>query len=198
MATQIDIYNGAAIHLGKDPLFTDIAKAPTQNPTGQALHAAWPIVLEASLRRHYWGCARGRQKVAAAELVPAFGWTTSYELPSDCLRAWDVNFQPGVQREPFAREGDYLLANTTGPINLRYIKRVLDVPKLDAELIEYLTLRLAAFVALKVTGSAQLKERLEEEASTKLREARTHDAQEGDAAEDDEPGDLLSYRARFA
>lgn len=200
MATQIDIYNGAAIHLGKDPVFTDLAKAAQQSATGQALHAAWPLVLEAALRAHFWGFARGRQLVAVAEYVPPAGseWTTAYELPSDCVRAWDINFRPGVKREPFEREANYLLANTSGSILLRYIKKILTPASFDAEFTLYMANELAKFVALKVTGSGALAERLQASGEGILQLARTVDAQERDEQADDEQGDWVEYRGQFA
>lgn len=197
MATQIDLYNGAAILLGKDPLFTDLAKAPSQSTLGQALHAAWPIVMPAAVRAHFWGYARGRQKIPVAEYVPEFGWASAYELPPDCHRAWDINFQPGVKRTPWEREGDYLLANTTGPVNLRFIRKIFDPGKFDADFTLYLTGELARFVAVKVTGSVSLEQRLAEQGDGLLKIARSVDAQERDEEDDDEGSDMLDYRSRF-
>lgn len=197
MATQIEIYNGAAIHLGKDPTFSDPAKVASANPTGQALAAAWPLVLPAAVRAHYWAFARGRVKVAPAEYVPAFGWSTSYERPSDCLRPWDINFQPRVKPEPFEVEGSYILANTTGTINLRYIRKILDPARFDADFTLYYTNELARFCALKVTGSASLEERLADAGEQMLRLARSIDAQAREEEEDDQPSGMLEHRDRY-
>lgn len=197
MATQIELYNAAAIHLGKDPLFTDLAKAPTQSATGQAFHSAWPIVVKAAVRAHFWAFARGREKVAVDEYVPPFGWATAYVLPADCLRAWDVNFQAGVKRTPFEIEGRYLFANTTGAINLRFIRNILDPAKFDADFALYVAGELARFCAVKVTGSVSLQQALTEYCEGLLKTARSMDAQERDEEDDDEGSDMLDYRSRF-
>lgn len=206
MASQLQILNGALVRLGKTPNLTNAATAARQSTFGQDLVAAWPIVLRAELRKFPYNFARARANVAADTTAPAFGWSYRYPLPAEprCLRVWDLN--PGNPDWPtrpgkdFVVEGAFILTNRTAPLQVRYIADVQDATDFDEAFAKVMTVALAAFCAIKITGSSELAETLRKEAATELGLVQSIDSQEGD--DDDgvaeQSGDFRSFRARYS
>ena len=195
MATQLQIYNRAAVALGRDPVFSDPARVASRNPTGQALASNYAVVLPAAMAAFPWNFACKREIIPALATAPRFGWKTAYEAPADLLRVRDLNYVAGGPREKFAVEGGIILANCTGSANLRWIARVLDVAKFDAEFVEYFAIRLAASCALKVLGSQAAEDALTLQAEKLLVRGRNSDSQEAEPEDDDEDGDWLTFRS---
>lgn len=206
MTTQLEIYNAALVRLAKAPNLVNAATAAKQNANGQNLAAAWPIVLKAQLRRYPWNFARARAILAADTTAPDFGWSYRYLLPQSprWARVWDIDdprqraWWPCGDTVRFIVEGGYLLTNRPGPLKVRGIAEILDATAFDGLFTEIMTIELAAFCCLTVTGSPELQQNLMKEGKLKLEEAQSIDSIEGDdedADDPDEPGDLRSFRA---
>lgn len=196
MSSKVAICNGAAIHLGRDPTFSDPARIASASPMGQAFAASWDLVMPAVVAAYPWNFATRRYKAPKLEATPAFGWLSQYERPSDLLKVRDVNFTPGVKPVPYDLEAGAILVNLTDDtVNLRYIARILDPAKFDPQTVLYATYALAAFNAVKVTGSQALQQTLKEEGDKLLAANRTSDAQEIEEEPDDQNGDWLDQRA---
>lgn len=126
------------------------------------------------LRSHPWNFAIGRSSLAVLSSTPAFGFTYEFELPADCLRVLETDSND----LEWQIEGTVLRTDDNA-VSIRYIKRVTETGKWDANFSELLALRIAYDIAYAVTQSASLKAQLSNEYIQKLREARSFDAQEG-------------------
>lgn len=196
MASQLDIYNGSLVKLAKAPTLTDAATAARQSTFGQALAAAWPIVMPEQLRRYKWNFASARAQVPADTSTPTFGWTGAFQMPADppCYRVWDVNYCKGKPPVPFVVEGKLILCNEPAPLNVRYIAKIFDVTLFDAQFARVLTLELAAYCCVAITGSSDLAAGLQREAKRIVDEAQSMDSEEGEEEPDDSLGDWQSWR----
>lgn len=105
------------------------------------------------LRHHRWNFAIKRETLVALVTPPAFGWGVQYELPSDCLRVFELNGYDLAKRPGLWEvEGRVLLTNES-EAKVRYISRVTDCNLFDSLFVEALSLKLAAKIAMPVNGS---------------------------------------------
>lgn len=167
----VNIVNRAMDLLGQQPLVSFDEAGP--NPA--RIRRAWPQVRDAVLREHNWKCATRRVKLSELALSPDFGFERRYQLPPDFLRLVDT-FPAQARVEV---EGDTLLADVKG-LAIAYVARIEDPGLFDASLKDVFSLRLAAELAFGITASASLAGQLEERYRQRLREARGHDAREGE------------------
>jgi len=167
----VNIVNRALDHIGQQTLvsFDD----PGPNPA--RIRRLWPQVRDAVLREHTWKSATRRVKLNELAVRPTFGFERAYQLPPDFLRL--VETSPAEARVRV--EGDTLLADVEN-LYIAYVARVDDPGLFDAALKDVLSLKLAAELAYGVSASVSLAGQLEEKYRQRLREARGHDAREGD------------------
>jgi len=84
----------------------------------------------------------------------------------------------GLDAHNWRVEGKQILANDSGPLNVKYLKRVADLAATEPLFIATLATRLAAEVALTLTESAAKATDLMQAYQLKLREARAVNSQE--------------------
>lgn len=183
MASATDIANRALQKLGAARIMalTD----PGKNATECAL--AYATLRPETLRRHPWSFAMGRAQLAADDTAPAWGYDNSFTLPSDCLRLVeidgldeaDMSDYRGQSNPRFRIEGDRILTDEGGPLNIRYVKDVTDTGAFDPMFVEVLACRLAAELAEPLTQSLPKKQMAMAELRDALREARRVNAIEG-------------------
>jgi len=93
-------------------------------------------------------------------LSPGPDWEYAYDLPSDCLRPFEVLDENwgGVTeypyQNPYVAEGRVLYTSVDHAA-LRYAYQATDPSKYDSQLVEAMALRLAWVLSNKVTGSSQ-------------------------------------------
>lgn len=149
---------------------------------------------DAALRSYPWNCASARASLARDTAAPAWGFLSAFPLPVDCLRV--IETQDDVRFGVTWRvEGRAILANTTGPLNIRYIRRVEDPALFDELLVQAIAARLAAIIAYPVTGQGSVQERMLAIAAQVEAQARVIDARE--QMQDDETTADLWSGARF-
>ncbi len=171
MASKVEIISAALALLGEESI-TD----PTEN-TKRARVAArlWNINLEAALRAHPWNFALVRAQLAQTPAAPLWGFAYSYQIPGDCLRVLQMDWQDDY---PWKKEGS-LLYTDSDSCYVQYIARVSDTAAFDALFTDYFTFRLAAALAWPITQRKADLDAMSQLAIAKLREARTVDGQEG-------------------
>ena len=109
-ADQLTIWNQALSLLGERP----IAALDSDGPASRILELHWATVRDSLLRGHRWNFARKRATLTAGT-APAFGWSYSYALPSDCLRVLELNgIQAAMTDADFELEGANLLTKIGG------------------------------------------------------------------------------------
>lgn len=119
MASKTEVANKAAMKLGLPRL----SNIDTDNsPTAQALSGSWDSVRDSYLQSYPWNFAIKRADLAASTTEPVWGFDAKFDLPTDCLRVLDVK-----DVDNYVIEGRYVLANTNGPLYIKYISRVEDV-----------------------------------------------------------------------
>lgn len=130
------------------------------------LKSRFADVRDLVLRSNRWSFALGRTKLTAEATAPAFGWARAFPLPTDCLQLVEAE---GLPRH--ALEGGRILADETGPLNVRYLRRVTDVSAWDPLFAEAVACRLAYELAEKLTQSGTKKDAALRDYQLALREA---------------------------
>lgn len=206
MTSQIHVVN-AALRLIGTRRITALDQSSVEAVEAED---AWDRALDATLRSHPWNFAMKLASLAADSVAPAWGYTSAYPVPSDCLRVWTVD---GLDWRSWTigRHGaspdevTAILANTTGALNVAYVQRVTDVSKWDSLAVKVLELDLALELSKKITDSNPDVQALYEMRRMALREAKVADAVEtppGDTGPDDfilarGDGGVYSYWPRY-
>lgn len=165
MASQTEIANRALVKLGQ----SRITSLTDDNKTARTLNSMFDRVRDAEMRKRRWSFTIKRVVLAADAQAPAFGYSTQYTLPTDCLRVVEVNgadFGPdlsdyrGSGRRAFLIEGRKLLAGgygmqvPAGGLQIRYIAAIADTTLWDACFIEAFACKLAIEACETLTGSS--------------------------------------------
>ena len=169
MATDLSVCNSALIKLGAEPItaLTDL------NKRAKLCAQQYPILKQKLLNEHPWNFAIAREVLNANTNVPAFGYSSSFDLPTDYLRALEADDGD----TDYQREGDQLLANSSS-IELRFILEV-DASEFTNSFAEALAFELAHDLSYSLIQSQDTRERLEAAAERSVAKARSFDAQEG-------------------
>lgn len=170
MATQTEICNLAIALVGGRQILTvddDIEEA-------RLCKKFYTIVRDRLLRSHPWNFAIKRVELAEVSTTPLFQWAHQFQLPSDCLRVLQLDYNT----DEYKVEGRYILTDSSTVKALIVFKQT-DESKWDANFVDLMATELAIYLAYPITQSRETKADLQEEAKMKLREARSFDAQEG-------------------
>lgn len=136
----------------------------------------YQVERKAFMRAHNWGCLTVRVNLAPMADAPAFGYSSQFQLPGDCIRLLDV----GAEGETltYRVERKRILYNGT-ILPVRYIAD-LDEGEWDDAMVHAMQLRMAALFAYPITLSASLASELTQSANQALRDAKNTDGQEDD------------------
>jgi len=170
MASVVDICNGALNQLGA----TTILSLTEDSKNARLCNARYTQVRDGIFRSHPWNCLQLRASLAKDTATPAWGFTSQFTLPADCLRLlyiidYDSNYKV---------EGRKILSNTS-TMKILYISRVTDPNQYDELLRETLSAALAADIAYGITSSNPVSEKMNTLFQDKLRDARFVDSTEG-------------------
>jgi hypothetical protein len=149
MASDTTVCSNALIRLGDKPI-TDLSDPDERARICQALFAD---TRDAVFRAHPWRCLVHRAALALEATAPLFDWAHAFTLPTSpwCLRVLRTNLDDNA----WTVEGRSVLTNA-GSVSIAYIARITDYAVLDALLIEALTARMAAEMAVSITGNQNL------------------------------------------
>ena len=135
---------------------------------GEALGVAAPRWLMAATFFSMLAASRRKAASCALSEAPAWGYTTLYQLPTDCLRVVQVNdtwvvpgladYTSGPDSEPYKITGRRIETDIGAPLKLRYIKRVTDPAQFDAAFVEVFANDLADQVCEALTQSNTKRE----------------------------------------
>lgn len=164
MASNVEIANSALTKVGAARItaLTDNVKAARE------INAIFELRRDYLLRTHNWSFAMTRTSLPALDETPAWGYTTLYQLPTDCLRVVQVNdtwvvpgladYTSGPDSEPYKITGRRIETDIGAPLKLRYIKRVTDPAQFDAAFVEVFASDLADQVCEALTQSNTKRE----------------------------------------
>lgn len=140
--------------------------------------AIYEDVRDSVIRDAKWNFAMTRTQLSSTLADPSFGWSKNAELPQNpfCLRV--IQAYSGDIPIDHAVEGRKLMSNYT-TVNLLYLARITDPAQFDSMFIEAFEARLAAELALPITGSRTVSVDFWQLYDAKIKNARAIDAQEG-------------------
>lgn len=183
MASEITICTNALLQLGSQPI------SAFDDGSDNALLCSnlWPQTRDGVLRSHPWNRAVKRVSLAPSANEPIWGYAFAFDLPGDLLTILEVD-----TRGDHKVEGTQILADEN-PLLIKYTYRNENVPSYDALLIEALTWAMMAVLAYPITKSTTKSTEINAIYLTRLRLARTVDAQEDSP---DQMGDSQLNTAR--
>ena len=171
MATDdVEIANLALAMIGEEP----ITALSEDNKPARFLNAIYNGQRQVVLRAGRWNTATTRVTLALTADTPAWGFTRSFQLPSDFLRLADTE----EFKERYRIEGDRFLSDLS-VVNITYVRDQTDIAALDPLFQDAFAAKLAAEVCVALTGNRELMRDMRRLYADKLNEARYMDAQEG-------------------
>jgi hypothetical protein len=154
LQTKIQIWNMALDILREQPL----SSTTDNDPAAKWLSRNYDQQRDYLLERSLWKFALARASIAADSVAPAFGWAYRYLMPNDLVRLIPPTYN-GVWMGtpiPYEKDGDYLLCNVGGPLNIRYVKRVTNEGLFTNSFVQLLSLRLARSMSHWMTGKQSM------------------------------------------
>lgn len=147
------------------------------------------------MRKHPWNFAMARVQLPALSTAPAFGFAYAYQSPTDCLRVLPLTVDGNENSKPVRHkiEGQNILCDLPGPINVRYIRQVDNTGLFDIQFVNVLAIALGQKAAHFITGKASYAQSLSQIAQNAMLEAQMTDSLEGSP---DEPDDTFWEEAR--
>jgi hypothetical protein len=170
MASVVDICNGALNQLGA----STILSLTEDSKNARLCNARYTQVRDSLFRSHPWNCLQKRVQLAADTTAPAWGFTSAYTLPADCLRLLRILDYDSNHKV----EGRKILTNNSS-MKILYVARIEDPNEYDELLRETISAALAADIAYAVTSSNPVSLNMYNLFQTKLKDARFVDATEG-------------------
>lgn len=156
--SRVDIANRALTKLGA----ARIIALDDDSVASNTLNSMFDIVRDAELRANLWHFSKARAELPALSESPIFGYTHQFQLPADFLRLIQVGNQRCSPRPSqdgwYSIEGGRLLVNQSGPLRLRYVRRIEDPTLFDALFVEAFACRLAAESCETITNSNTKKQ----------------------------------------
>ena len=178
MTSKVAIVNRALTKLGA----TRIVALTDNTKEAREMAATFDIVRDSELRKNRWSFSIKRAQLAADVTAPLFEYSHRFLLPSDYLRGLMVGeFWPGLDMSDYrtgpagqdwAIESGYILFNSAGPLNLRYLARVEDTALWDASFVEAFACKLAVETCEAITQSSEKRQLAQQEYSEALQAAR--------------------------
>ena len=170
MASIVDICNGALNQLGASTILT----LTEDSKNARLCNARFTQIRDSVFRSHPWNCLQKRVELAADTDTPAWGFTSQFTIPADCLRVLSIlDFDSDHKIE-----GRKILTDNSS-MKILYVSRVTDPNEYDELLRETLSAALAADIAYAVTSSNPVAKNMYDLFQQKLKEARFVDSTEG-------------------
>lgn len=177
MATKLDVYKQAELHIGKSTItaLTDDVEARYK------FDQAWTGVVEEAFTEGDWNFAKKTSSLSATADPAIDGWEYSFNYPTDYLRTLRVSpySRWSGQFYDFADQGGHLYANTDGLV-LQYIRKdlVSDVEAWPTLFWRFVAMKLAYETCEALTNGSTKQEDLKDRLKKALRQARSVDARD--------------------
>lgn len=159
---ELSIYNGTLLKLGAALL----KNLDVETPAKTKLDAKYPGIRDALLRKHPWTFAITRKLLEKDPVTPLEAGN-AYTLPQDCIRL----LLPKKHCLDWKLEGRQILTSDSGPILVRYVRRVINPAEMDPLFIEALECSLAYELCEAITQSNAKQQLLAERLLAILAEA---------------------------
>lgn len=170
MPSIIDICNSALDKVGQTPIMS----LTDGNRAAKLCNRNWPLVRDKVLRDHPWNFAVKRAILAPTTVVPAWGFGSAFQKPTDMLRLLEVL---DLQAGEYQVEGGAILADGN-TLRVRYVARIEDPNAYDALFCDSVAIALALELCEPLTQSSSKIQLLEQAYRDSLLRAKSADAQE--------------------
>jgi hypothetical protein len=172
--TQVSIVNSALAKVGQAPV-----QSLTQDTrAAQIINSIYDLVQDELLSMHPWNFAIKRATLSPTNNTPIYDYEFEYDIPSDCLRMLDNEYDYTAVKPDWQVEGRKLLSNESS-LNVRYIARETDCTMWSPTFAEAFAWHLAHKIAYALTQSTEREKMCQDSAKKALSEARTMDGVEG-------------------
>jgi hypothetical protein len=171
--SEVAVANLALQYMGRGAFITALDE---NTQAARVMRLQLPYARDAVLRAFPWNFAQRRAALPANATVPIFEFAAAYDLPNDCLWCHTVY---GGDTWDWRVEGRQVLANIGAPLNIKYTSRITDLASADPLFFQALAARLGSDCAMSLTETASKANQLWQLYTSKLREARAVDSQEG-------------------
>lgn len=175
MASDVGICNSALIKLGVGAAGR-ITSLTEGSPNANYCNEQFAKIREQLLRKHLWNFAKERGKLAQLGTTPVSGFDFAYQLPADFLRAVAVHDNDASRGTVRYEVKERTLLCDANEVWLIYVKKVTDPNQMDSMFRECFAYALARDLAVAITGSQPMQERMRANLKTEIREAKSADA----------------------
>lgn len=125
-----------------------------------------------------WDFALKRAQISASA-APDFGWSFSYQLPSDFIRISTIGDEANpLTSENYKVEGGFILCDESAPLNVVYVSDFEDVTKFSPKFLMAFAKKLSSYIAHGLSGSLNMAAGLSGLADDDMSEAKAIDAQQ--------------------
>jgi hypothetical protein len=196
VADYVTVANLALSKLGEDDQLRD----PDQDShAARSVRAVWDPIRRAVFRKGKFNCSMTRAELAAQSptslgYLSPYPFLNRFPVPSDLLRLVEVLDPPAV-RERYKLERKAILADTDGPLFIRYAADIVDVGDWDDLFVQAFAARLAFQIADRITGDRGRKSDSWAEYKAAIADAGGVDAKEDPP---EEPYDSSWVTTRFS
>jgi hypothetical protein len=169
---------------------------------GEVVHVAtatWlaltsPTVGDTPTEGTEWHEITGETQVATTYRSPVHGRFYAYVKPRDFLRVAPIDPKVSLATLDHLVEGDTIITDDPGPLDLRYVKNVADVTKFDTLFDDALACKIAVETCDEITQSNTKKVALDAEYDEAILDARVINAIEGYGAVEADEDELITCR----
>jgi len=154
-----------------------IVSLTDDSEAAKAINANYDLIRDEVTAAHPWNCAIYRAEVASTSAAPTYGYTNTFNLPTDpwCLRVLEIQ---NFDHDEWVVEGRTFLVDASS-VNIRYIKRITDAMEMSPGLVQAISARLAHAVCFRLTGDEDLRGRIWQYYAQVRKDARSTDGLEG-------------------
>lgn len=192
MATTLDEYKLTVANLALGNIGqAKLAILTEDSAAARNVALFYQPTLEALLTRHPWDGATLRALLTVDPDPPAFGFSTRYPVPDDCLRVLEVGDEDATLR--WKRESGFILCDFAGDLPVRYITRTFEPDLLDPMFTTTLALQLADKLAVPLSAAPVLANKVKADLKEEKSGARFVDAAQSGSTSADED-DRYRYR----
>tara|TARA_R100001082_G_scaffold13116_1_gene6788 strand:- start:1615 stop:2277 length:663 start_codon:yes stop_codon:yes gene_type:complete len=184
--SEIDIANMALTMLGQQK----ITSLSSSNNRAVMANQRYADVRDSVLRAHPWNCALKRASCTKLSRVPAWGYTTTFALPSDFVRLVDLedptqkySMEAGNSGDTDSGHSNQVIVTDATEMKIRYVYQLTDVTKMDHTLKHAIAVRLAAELASVLTGDSGKEQFLTQKYQSILVQAQWEDSAEHNTTE---------------
>lgn len=152
-SSEVDLANMALTMLGQQP----IAALTDNNNRAKLADKRLADVRDTVLRAHQWNCCIKRASLSAHGTAPVWGYSNRYQVPTDFVRLVSTESNTTDYRIEAGNQGEspllFILTDDT-EMKILYVAKITSVAQMDSSLVQAIACRLAADIAVAVTGDA--------------------------------------------